>query len=378
MKGTSAVLTLLVVTVSLGVGQTAEKQEGRTNNSSQIEQESSLAKLRALGAVESPGSVPVFYVPAAKERALRLQKSLEASHAWYEKQLKIKVPILLAVVDAEMQQKIEDLRAWMYYPPRPGPKVIVLRDKMDERRPFPGADRDHIAGGILHNEHVLFHDDGHILADAVKIKTRNKSVDELVATVFMAMYITAERPDLDFALWRHRNFPPDPQRYTALADLDYLDGAMIAPNQIWYLRHLAWLSDSLTKGQRFPRVIKKLQQAFSTPARREMPEEINARLESVWPGFAKIAGSLAGPSTLLRATAAACQESTKGSPYSHIVIQNETGAPVTVTLPNDRKDSISEHTWSRFTVRLGEAIKLPDGTCLVGREEPTLTVIGKK
>ena len=67
-----------------------------------------LEKLRQLGLPEAPGSVPVIYVPAAKERALRLQRSIEAADAWYEKQLNVRVPIVLAVLDAEARGKISD------------------------------------------------------------------------------------------------------------------------------------------------------------------------------------------------------------------------------------------------------------------------------
>ena|SRR6478672_792824 len=102
MKRTLAALALMLGATSVATGQSTEQKT----------QESPQERLRSLGAIEAPGSVPVFYVAAAKERALRLQKSLEAAHARYEKQLQIKVPILLAVVDDEIFDKIQDLYAW--------------------------------------------------------------------------------------------------------------------------------------------------------------------------------------------------------------------------------------------------------------------------
>ena len=45
-----------------------------------------LTKLRKLGLPEVSGSVPVVYVRSAEQRAIRLQKSLEAAHSirWVE------------------------------------------------------------------------------------------------------------------------------------------------------------------------------------------------------------------------------------------------------------------------------------------------------
>jgi hypothetical protein len=171
--------------LSVAAGQTAEQKRGVTSSASQVERERSTtqqdsspqARLRALGAVEAPGSVPVFSHAAAKERALRLQQPPGAAHAWYETQLKMKVPILLAVVDSAMWRQVQDLYAWMYFPPRPGPKLVVMRYPGEGGAPR-GADRDHASGGVLYNEHVLFHDDGHNLADAANIRIDNKSVDE--------------------------------------------------------------------------------------------------------------------------------------------------------------------------------------------------------
>lgn len=39
---------------------------------------------------------------------------------------------------------------------------------------------------------------------------------------------------------------------------------------------------------------------------------------------------------------------------------------------------IKAHAWDIYEIAAGSALKLPDGTCLVARDEPTLAVIGKK
>src|SRR4051794_776609 len=92
-----------------------------------------LAKLRTLGLSEADGSVPVVYVSSQKERAVRLQKSLEAAHSWFEKQLQVKVPIELAVLDAEMWPKISSGPNGMPFSSYASDRGLVV---------FPGVNRD--------------------------------------------------------------------------------------------------------------------------------------------------------------------------------------------------------------------------------------------
>lgn len=370
MKTPVIFVALLMATAGLGIGQTAD---GTSRESPQ-------QRLRAMGAIEAPGSVPLFYVASAKERALRLQKSLEAAHEWYEQQLGIKVPILFAVADSAMWGKIQDLYCWMCFPPRPGPKLVAIRDQA-QANAAPDADPAHAKGGILNNEHVLFHDDGHILADAENIQFGNKSANEAVASMFMVMYILAERPDMQWVLNSSRTMPAPPNlRYTTLADLDYLDGtwALSAQNIYWFLRQLVAALVPLSKNRDIRSVVAKLQQAFAPPGRQELPAEINARFERVWPGFARSAGPLIGPSTIRRTTGSTCQNSEARNEPAYVVIQNEGANPITVEDSDHRKSVIAEHSWRTFAVKVGEAIRLPDGTCLVGRDEPTLTIIETK
>jgi hypothetical protein len=261
--------------------------------------ESAEARLRALDTIEEPGAIPVFYSPGFKERALRLQKSLETAHAWYEQQLKIKVAVVLALVDAPTQRKVEDLRAWMYHPARSGAKLIVIRDKPNGPAPA-GFDSDHSDGGILYGEHILFHDDGHILADALGVHTGNKAMQELIAGIFEVAYISSQRPEMAFRLKHLRTLSADePAKYTSMADLDKLDGtpAMTTNNQIWYLRHLSKLADSLMLGQTLPEIVAKLQKVIPTGGSKAPSETILAALQTVWPDFSEKAGPLAKQGT---------------------------------------------------------------------------------
>ena len=254
---------------------------------------------------EAPGSIPVFYAPPAKERAIRFQKSLEAASSWYEKQLHVHVPMALALLDEEMSRKFD---GELYTSPhcvlgREGPGFVVIPYHTQGQplsgaatQPSDGRDSDHAPGGILESEHSLFHEAGHLFANALKIKSGNQFVNELIPGMFLAAYIGAERPDLNWVF--HRAGPASP-RYTSLADLDYSGGNVGTQNYYWFQARLERLSDFFVKDQGFPSVIEKLQAAFpAAKARQETLVEIDAHLESIRPGFIKMAGPLAGPATI--------------------------------------------------------------------------------
>ncbi len=343
------------------------------------EPDSPLTHLRKLGIPEVAGSVPALYVPSAKERAIRLQRSLMAAHSWYETQLNIHVPIALAILDSETQKKISPNVGPFSLFAQGGPGLVVLPDRMPPGQPPAGSDRDHSAGGILQGEHTLFHEDGHILTNFLKIWSGNRFVNELTAGMFMAAYIGAKRPDLNFVLEDRRSGRrPTPPRYTSLADLDYLQGHVGLANYFWFQFHLERLADFLVKDQDFPSVVERLRKAFPAAEARQLPlEEINARLEDIRPGFLKMAGALAGPTTIPRIMPSVCQEPKKVGAPTYVVVHNQTADPIDITVSEGEKYSTAAHRSLAYRVGVGASLKLPDGTCLVAGDEPTLGMIGQ-
>jgi hypothetical protein len=355
--------------------------------------ESPSARLRALGAVEVPGAVPLFFVPSAKERALRLQKSLEAAHSWYEKQFNIRVPIVLAVVDAEMEKKLQDLVETRSVPTEQYPRLIAIRDRTTGS-PL-AADPEHASGGILNNEHVLFHDDGHAFFDALQIGdvratedklpmgagpryAYNRTVVEFVAAVFMVAYMQAKRPDLKFLLEDRRFRRSDPPRYGTLAAFDYLDG-IGAPAFFWFMAQMERIADALlTKYADFKDSIQKVKAAFHDQAKPVAPDEVRARLETIWPGFTEIAGEIAGPSTIATIRPSACPEPAKDTAnFRRIVIKNDSDDVLGIRDVYGRALTVPANSWRSFGARVGAFFILPDDTCLVAKDEPTLLVFGK-
>ncbi len=353
--------------------------------------EQKLKKLTELGLAEAPGEVPVFYVKSAEERAIRLQKSLQAGHAWFQKQLHVQVPITLAVLDSATWGKVTHYPYGMphEFDSESGPGLVVFAATPVPKPPsppLPGIDRDHAYGGVLNSEHILFHEVGHILAGRLKIMRRpNHLVDELVATMFAASYIAFERPDMNVFLQGRR--AAQPPRYTSLADLDYLGHHVGQKNYTWLHQELWPLAAVLVKGHSFPTLVEKLQKLFPPSAndRALMPEEIVERLERIQPDFSK--GSLNKPSTITRIKPAACPESARGMDNSDeengqpVVVRNNTNEPLDIPLAEDPGQiwRVAAHSWRTANdIRVGSAFKLPDGTCLVAREEPTLAVIGRQ
>ena len=177
-----------------------------------------------------------------------------------------------------------------------------------------------------------------------------------------------------------RSGRPTPPRYTSLADLDHLYVHVGSDNHYWFQFQLERLADFLVKDQSFQGVIEKLQAAFPADhAKQETLEEIDTHLEGIRPGFRKMAGSLAEPTTIPRITPSACQEPTKTSGSSSLVIRNDTADPLVVTHPDGRNLTIPAHQWrTYYPIAAGASWKLPDGTCLAAHDEPTLAVIGKQ
>ena len=336
-----------------------------------------LTKVRKLGLPEAPGSVPAIYVASAKDRALRLQKALEPAHSWYEKQLHVQVPIVLALLDPEERQKVSDRVAIPHsFVARGGPGLIVI--PASPTGPPPAGHEE----GFLQHEPTQFHEDGHILADQLKIWSGNSWVNELVAQMFSVAYIRAERPDLNWVideLFRTRA-AETPPRYTSLADLDYLYSGVGDTNYVWFQQAgLGRLADFLVTDQSFPAVIEKLQKAFpAAEPKQETLEEISAHLEAIRPGFLKEAGSFAGPTTIPRIMPSACPAMTKGSGQTYIVVRNDTDNLLTVTTLDGRSLRVRAHSWQSLQVPVGTSFKLPDGTCLVARDEPALAIIEKQ
>ena len=336
--------------------------------------ESRLARLRQLKLPELSGSVPTIYALGAKHRAIAYQQSLEAAHTWFEQQLGVKVPIILAVVDAETYSKLQDF-AWPlpYSDPDPlNPNLIVFPSRIEDL--IGPESRSKTAG-----EYINYHEDGHEFAYALGIYSGNNFVNELVANIFMAAYIDAERQDLGFVL----KGPPTSERprYTSLEDLDYVYANGVGfKNYVWFQWQLQRIADFLVTGQSFSGVIGKLQTEFpSAQPKQETLDQIISRLDRIRPGVRAVLGSLAGPTTLPPILPAPCTKAAVRDPRTSVVaVRNETGALLTLILPDGHRKTIGIGGWDSFELKSGESLKLIDGTCICATGDTALAVVPKE
>jgi hypothetical protein len=290
-------------------------------------------KLRNLHLPESPGSVPVVYAPSAKERALRYQKELQGAHAWFEEQLRIQVPTVLAVLDREEFQAQGGHWPLPHSNPRSAPGIVFLPSHMEDLvGPEPKAKTP--------GEYITYHEAGHIFADRLKIGSGNSFVNELVANVFMAGYIREKRPDLQWVLEGPSagHFQHTP-RYTSLADLDYIYIGVGAENYAWFQYHLQRIANFLLIGQEFPAVIEGLQREFpaATP-KQETLDQIVVHLDRIRPGVRETLGALGGPTTL---PPLACPQPASDAPQTTIAIRNDTALPLILLRPQGGSETVA-------------------------------------
>lgn len=328
-----------------------------------------LSVLRRLNLPELQGSVPVTYVPTARRRALEYQRTLEDAHAWFERQLGVKVPINLAVVDQDTYAKLKDFAWPLPYsdPDELNPNLIVFPSRVEDLiGPQP---RSKIPG-----EYITYHEDGHEFAYALNIGSGNEWVNELVANLFMAAYIDARRPDLSFVL----KGPPVDQRprYTSLADLDYVyaDGVGFQ-NYIWFQWQLQRIANFLVTDESFSTVIGRVRTEFPATARRqERVEQVVAHLDRIRPGIGEMLGPLAGPTSLPTIVPRSCSEPAEQAGQSVVAVRNESGHPLNVVTP-DGRSTIAAGSWESFELKAGESLKMPDGQCIFNPGQSALAVI---
>jgi hypothetical protein len=339
-----------------------------------------LSQYKKLGLPEAAGPVPVMYSPLAEQRALRYQKALTAAAAWYNEQLKMKVHIVLAVVDKDTWEKAEAEPGGTRYPMphnhwRTSGEIafVVLPARMED---FPGSalvskDPDLLA------EAISFHEAGHDFAKALGIESGNRFVHELIANIFMAGYIGAGHPEFAFmTAGRPSGFPP--QRYTSLADLDYLYGQVGQENYAWFQLKLGQLASLIVEAHDFSAVIDELKLAFPATDIRPLPVgEILGRLEKIHPGLIKMATDLAGPSTLLPVTPSECPTAAATGAASILVVRNNTGAELTVKEENGETVEVPTGEFREVHGKSGQKVMLPANRCLVFASEPRLAVLAK-
>jgi hypothetical protein len=320
--------------------------------------QSRITQLRQGGALEVEGAITTFYEASTKERALRLQKLLEASHEWYQQQLNIKVPIVLVVLQNATRARILGTTATdhVFFPSDGEPGLIIMADS---------------AG-----DHLSFHQDGHFFADALKIKSTSKSLYELVPAIFMVAYIQEARPDVK-TLDRLRTVDSQPlPRYTSWADFDDYPGGMGTPNHNWFLNQLARVADVLALNQHFPTLMQNVRSEFPAgAAKQESPEDIKAHLIRINPAFKPPQERLFAPTTIPPAAKTTCDQSNTGSNGSFLLIRNNRPEPLTVLQSETTRFVVPPYQLRVQVGPVGTVFRVSGDTCFTIGDEPTIATV---
>jgi hypothetical protein len=215
-----------------------------------------------------------------------------AAVAWYRRTLAWDGSVDMAVLDEADYRRTTGI-------PYPSPHAeirtgfIIIADHVETH---PGFGLWEIDGRDI-NTAWTFHELGHVIAHDLGIASANVWVNELIASVIMAGYVRAERPEFDGF---QSGMPPrfaDAGHFATLADFDELYFSMGQYDYLWFHFHLARIADFMA-GQ--PGGLS----AAAAGLRREFPagagrgrETIAAtleRLERIAPGLTATVGGLAG------------------------------------------------------------------------------------
>ncbi len=213
-----------------------------------------------------------------------------AAVAWYRRTLPWDGSITMAVLNEA------DYRRTTPIPfPSPhaelGTRFIIIADHVETH---PGFDLWGIDGRAI-NAAWAFHEMGHVIAHDVGIDSDNAWVNELIASVIMAGYVAAERPQ--FAGFQS-GMPPrfaHANHFSTLEEFDTLYFAMGQLDYLWFHFHIAQIADYLTSGPgELAAAVDGLRREFPADAKRgrETVAQTLARLERIRPGVSALAAPL--------------------------------------------------------------------------------------
>ena len=273
---------------------------------SNAQEMTALQKVQALGNPTLAGRVTVYYSPGYEKRAQELQSTIEEAMGFYERNLKVKADLNLAVLTPEQWAQA---RKSPYGLPgfSESPNVIFLpatatgvvtRGTLGREGSISPATLAKIAstgysfeqGAVELTDLIAMHELGHVYAIGLGLHpTRlNKWFSEFLGSYLAYAYLRQEHPELatlfhamaaDVAMEG-----PRPQ-YTSLEDFERLYTGVGPGNYSWYqgrfLQRVAQVYER--KGLSF---IPEVRAAFPAPEQVAPPVAVVLqRLEKISPGF---------------------------------------------------------------------------------------------
>lgn len=275
------------------------------------------AGLESLALPSLPGKVPVHFSPGYEPRAAKLRDQLAKAIDFFEQRLGVTPKIYLAVLNREHWSEAV-FSGTPYGMPnsttsRSGSGLVCLsatHDAFDElgrsiKANLPDAALKAIASTGLPFEEsirefgdgIMYHELGHIYAEAYGIAIPNRWVNEFLAN-YMSIAYTAEQP-ANPQLEKFRDivsagFLDGPRpKHTTLDDFERLYASVGFQNYGWYQTQFTRRAKEVYKTKKLD-FLKEVKVAFPPDERRPIPVDVTLeRLEKISPGFLDWARQLA-------------------------------------------------------------------------------------
>lgn len=265
-------------------------------------QETTLQKVQNLNNPFIANKIKVYYSPGYEKRALELRGMIEDAMKFYERKLKVREEVNLAVLSPEQWKQV-GLQV-PYGVPNAGRHIVILPALTDNatteamlklKAGTSAATLEKIkASGFTFEEGAVksvdllgLHELGHLYTLAYGINPANKWLNEFLATYFAYSYLSQKHPKLA-RLWEAMSdayVDAIQPKYTSLADFERLYFGVGLDNYGWYQAKLLLKGAQLHKENNL-KFLSEVRKAFPQSEKEPIPLEVALeRLEKISPGF---------------------------------------------------------------------------------------------
>ena len=266
--------------------------------------ETALRKVQSLNNPSSTKRIKVYYSPGYEKRAVELRAMIEDAMKFYERKLKTREEINLAVLIPEQWRQVGLQVPYGVPNVSFAPRVIFLPALTDnattaatlklKARTSAATLAKIKASGFTFEEGASksvdllgLHELGHAYTAAYGINPANKWLSEFLATYFAYAYLSEKHPNLA-RLWEAISDAYidgiQPGR-TSLADFERLYFGVGLDNYGWYQARFLLKGAQLHKENKL-RFLSEVRKAFPQSEKEPIPLEVALeRLEKISPGF---------------------------------------------------------------------------------------------
>src|SRR5262249_38211878 len=196
--------------------------------------QTNLQRVQASGLPKQEGAITLYASRSAQREAAIYGAEMAAAADWYRAQLGWDGHLTIAVLDKADFGRITQI-------PYPSPHaetltgLIIIADHIVEHPGFDRWDLDEVGLNCAWS----FHEIGHVIARDLGISSPNAWINELAASIFMAAYVRAQRPQFaGFQSGMPARFTST-GRYSKLAEFDALYFDIGQWDYLWYHFHIA-------------------------------------------------------------------------------------------------------------------------------------------